>query len=78
MYMDDLDKELELAVAELGFWLDFAKWWRSRHDGGEDTRMLEVLELAQRRHAAADATCRKAAPHEIEGRGRKPILREVK
>ena len=74
----ELDAELELAVAELAFWLDFAKWWRSRHDSSEDPRMLEVLEHAERRYAEAEASCRKAPSYESEGRRRKPILMEVK
>jgi hypothetical protein len=76
--MNDLDTELELAVAELAFWLDFAKWWRTRHDSSEDPRIIEVLEHAERRYAEAEALCQKAPPYESEGRRRKPILMEVK
>ena len=46
---DDLKPELELAVAELAFWLDFAKWWRSEHCGEEAPRMREILEHAEQR-----------------------------
>jgi hypothetical protein len=76
--MNDLDTELELAVAELAFWLDFAKWWRTRHDSSEDPRIIEVLEHAERRYAEAEASCQKAPPYESEGHRRRPILMEVK
>ena len=50
---DNLNAELELAVAELSFWLDFAKWWRTRHCGEEAPRILEILEFAEQRYANA-------------------------
>lgn len=76
--MDDLDSELELAVAELAFWLDFAKWWRSRHHGSEAPRIGAVLECAERRYAEAKALSRNVSPCEKEDTWRKPILTEVK
>lgn len=76
--MENLDSELELAVAELAFWLDFARWWRSRHYGSEEPRIREVLACAERRYAEAEASSLKAAPCEKEDARRKPVLMEVK
>ena len=33
--------ELELAVAELAFWLDFARWWREKYCGQEEPRIKD-------------------------------------
>ena len=75
--MQDSDAELQLAVAELAFWLDFAKWWRCRYYRSEDPRILELLENAETRYAAAEASCQKLTPNGNEGRERKQVPRET-
>ena len=52
--MNTVNSELELAEAELAFWLDFARWWRSQHDSSEASRTQELLEAAVRRHDEAE------------------------
>ena len=58
---NDLQAELELAVAELSFWLDFARWWRTRHCDEEEPRILEILEFAEKRYANAAREVRERA-----------------
>jgi len=46
---EDERAELEVAVAELAFWLDFAKWWRQKYCGEEAPRIKELLQHAEQR-----------------------------
>lgn len=50
---DNERAELEVAVAELAFWLDFAKWWRQKYCGEEAPRIHELLENAELRYQRA-------------------------
>jgi hypothetical protein len=50
---DNERAELEVAVAELAFWLDFAKWWRQKYCGEEAPRIRELLENAEQRYQRA-------------------------
>jgi hypothetical protein len=51
--MKDLASELSLAREELTFWIDFAKWWRSKLSIDVEPRISELLENAKRRYANA-------------------------
>ena len=52
---DDRQAELELAVAELAFWLDFAKWWRKKYCPDEEPRIQELLAQAEKRYFLAQS-----------------------
>ena len=51
--MDHLDPELEKAWEELAFWRDFAVWWNTEHRSVPEPRILEALELAEKRYSEA-------------------------
>jgi hypothetical protein len=51
--MDPLDPELEQAWEELAFWRDFAVWWDVEKSSAPEPRIIEALELAERRYAVA-------------------------
>jgi hypothetical protein len=53
MFMDPLDPELAQAWEELAFWRDFAVWWNAEQRSAPEPRIIEALELAERRYAAA-------------------------
>jgi len=50
---EERQAELELAVAELAFWLDFAKWWRKKYCQQEEPRITELLAQAEKRYLLA-------------------------
>ncbi len=55
---EEQQAELKLALAELAFWLDFAKWWRTKYCGQEAPRIDELLEQAEQRYLRA-GSCEK-------------------
>lgn len=52
--MNDANSELELAAAELAFWLDFSRCRGSQHDSSEEPRVQELVEAAVRRYEEAE------------------------
>lgn len=53
LFMEHLNPELEKAWEELAFWRDFAVWWNAQHRSSPEPRILEALELAERRYTEA-------------------------
>ena len=51
--MSQNESELEMAEAEVSFWLDFASWWEAKHGEPIEPRIFEALAIAEKRYSDA-------------------------